>query len=223
MDRGPDQRKTRRTRNKPSVVPYHHDQQSPLHGALLHPALRLRPQNSLSAQTRFLSPPPRLRSPHSHVRLSRDHVDRVRYHGIESDRARPSGRMDCGSSLDDLCRANFSLDPPGLSTGLAYDRFQIFRWRIRLSDSPFRRANCDLLHYACSAMKKIIALAFVLITSTIAASAGEHRIAFERSDAAYTAKLDGTAEKKIADGIFSAISPDGILVAFNTVEKTSDT
>src|SRR5205814_980919 len=66
-------------------------------------------------------------------------------------------------------------------------------------------------------------LAIMLITSTIAASAREHRIAFERSDAAYTAKLDGTAEKKIADGIFPAISPDGILVAFNTVEKTSDT
>ena len=29
--------------------------------------------------------------------------------------------------------------------------------------------------------------------------------------------------KKIADGIFPAISPDGTRVAFNTVEKTSDT
>jgi dipeptidyl aminopeptidase/acylaminoacyl peptidase len=72
-------------------------------------------------------------------------------------------------------------------------------------------------------MKKIIALAFVLITSALAAFAGEHRIAFERSDAVYVANLDGTAEKKIADGIFPAISPDGTQVAFNTVEKTSDT
>jgi len=56
-------------------------------------------------------------------------------------------------------------------------------------------------------MKEILALAFVLITSTIAAFAGEHRIAFERSDAVYVANLDGTAEKKIADGIFPAISP----------------
>jgi len=72
-------------------------------------------------------------------------------------------------------------------------------------------------------MKEILALAFVLITSTIAAFAGEHRIAFERSDAVYVANLDGTAEKKIADGIFPAISPDGTQVAFNTVEKTSDT
>ena len=72
-------------------------------------------------------------------------------------------------------------------------------------------------------MKKIIALAFVLITSNIAAFAGEHRIAFERTDAVYVANLDGTAEKKIADGIFPAISLDGTQVAFNTVEKTSDT
>src|SRR5438874_2845131 len=223
MDRGSCQTKARRARNEPSVIPYHHDQQSPLHGALLHPALRLRPQNSLFARTRFLYRPSRLRSPHPHVRLSRDHVDRARYHGIESDRARPSGRMDCGSSLGDLVRDNFSLDPTDLSTGLVYYRFQIFRWRIRLSDSPFRRANCDFLHYTCNAMKKIIALAFVLITSTIAAFAGEYRIAFERSDAVYVANLDGTAEKKIADGIFPAISPDGTQVAFNTVEKTSDT
>ena len=35
--------------------------------------------------------------------------------------------------------------------------------------------------------------------------------------------LIGTNEKKIADGIFPAISPDGTRLAFNTVEKTSDT
>ena len=39
----------------------------------------------------------------------------------------------------------------------------------------------------------------------------------------YIANLDGTNEKKLADGIFPAISPDGTLVAFNTVEKTSET
>jgi hypothetical protein len=36
-------------------------------------------------------------------------------------------------------------------------------------------------------------------------------------------RSDGTNEKKLADGIFPAISPDGARVAFNTVEKTSDT
>jgi hypothetical protein len=57
-------------------------------------------------------------------------------------------------------------------------------------------------------VKKIIALALVLVIP-VAAFAGERRIAFERSDAVYVANLDGTAEKKIADGIFPAISPDG--------------
>jgi len=103
------------------VVPYHHYQQSPLHGTLLHPPLRLCPQNSLSAQTRFLHRPSCLRSPHSHVRLSGDYVDRARHPGIESGRAGRFGRMDCGNSLDDLCRANFSLDPSRLPAGLVYD------------------------------------------------------------------------------------------------------
>jgi TolB protein len=70
-------------------------------------------------------------------------------------------------------------------------------------------------------MKKIIA--FVLVISAVAASAGDRRVAFERKPAAYIANLDGTAEKKIADGIFPAISPDGTRVAFNTVEKNGTT
>src|SRR5205814_1480912 len=50
----------------------------------------------------------------------------------------------------------------------------------------------------------------------------DRHIAFERNNAVYIANLGGTNEKKIADGIFPAISPDGTRVAFNTVEKTSD-
>ena len=61
---------------------------------------------------------------------------------------------------------------------------------------------------------------FVLLVATAAcASAADRHIAFERNDAVWIANLDGTAEKKIADGIFPAISPDGTRVAFNTVEK----
>jgi TolB protein len=51
-------------------------------------------------------------------------------------------------------------------------------------------------------------------------SLGAPVIAFERNDAVWVANLDGSGEKKIADGIFPAISPDGTQVAFNTVEKS---
>jgi len=38
------------------------------------------------------------------------------------------------------------------------------------------------------------------------AFSGERHIAFERNNAVYLANLDGTNEKKIADGIFSGVS-----------------
>ena len=41
--------------------------------------------------------------------------------------------------------------------------------------------------------------------------------------AVWIANLDATAEKKVADCILSAISPNGTRVACNTTEKTSDT
>lgn len=55
------------------------------------------------------------------------------------------------------------------------------------------------------------------------AVAAERRIAFERDQAVWVANLDGTGEKKIANGIFPAISHDGARVAFATVEKTGPT
>jgi TolB protein len=72
-------------------------------------------------------------------------------------------------------------------------------------------------------MKKIISLGFALASFSATAFPADRQIAFERNDAVYVANLDGTNEKKIADGIFPAISPEGTRVAFNTVEKTSDT
>jgi TolB protein len=63
-------------------------------------------------------------------------------------------------------------------------------------------------------------LAF-LLASTGLATAGERHIAFERDDAVWIANLNGTGEKKIADGVFPAISPDGMRVAFVTVEKSA--
>jgi TolB protein len=70
-------------------------------------------------------------------------------------------------------------------------------------------------------MRRIIALLFALAVSPASVFCGDRHIAFERNDAIYIANLDGTGEKKIADGIFPAISSDGTRVAFNTVEKTN--
>jgi len=72
-------------------------------------------------------------------------------------------------------------------------------------------------------MKRIIWLAIALAGFSPTTSPAERHIAFERNNAVYVANLDVTNEKKIADGIFPAISPDGTRVAFNTVEKTSET
>jgi TolB protein len=72
-------------------------------------------------------------------------------------------------------------------------------------------------------MNGIIVLAAALATCLATGFSGDQHIAFERNNAVYVANLDGTAEKKIADGIFPAISPAGTRVAFNTVEKTSET
>jgi Tol biopolymer transport system component len=71
-------------------------------------------------------------------------------------------------------------------------------------------------------MRKLVSFAFALARFSATAFPGDQHIAFERNNAVYVANLDGTNEKKIADGIFPAISPDGTRVAFNTVEKISD-
>jgi hypothetical protein len=72
-------------------------------------------------------------------------------------------------------------------------------------------------------MRRTILLLFALAAYPASVFCGDRYIAFERDQAVWLANLDGTGEKKIADGIFPAISPDGTRVAFNTTEKTSDT
>src|SRR5947209_19372076 len=72
-------------------------------------------------------------------------------------------------------------------------------------------------------MKNVILFGPALIVSPASVFCGARHITFERNQAVWIAKLDGTGEKKIAEGIFPTISPDGTRVAFNTVEKTSDT
>src|SRR5215470_14396261 len=72
-------------------------------------------------------------------------------------------------------------------------------------------------------MKRIILLLFAIAAFPASIFCRDRQIAFERDQAVWVANLDGTGEKKIADGIFPAISPDGTRIAFNTTEKTSDT
>src|SRR5215468_21616 len=72
-------------------------------------------------------------------------------------------------------------------------------------------------------MKRIILVLFALAASSASVFCGDRQIVFERDQAVWIANLDGAGEKKIADGIFPAISPDGTRIAFNTTEKTSDT
>ena len=72
-------------------------------------------------------------------------------------------------------------------------------------------------------MKNVILFGLALFVSPASVFCADRHIAFERNQAVWIANLDGTGEKKIAEGIFPAISPDGTRVAFNTVEKTSDT
>lgn len=72
-------------------------------------------------------------------------------------------------------------------------------------------------------MNRVAVLLFALAISPPSVFCGDRHIAFERDQTVWIANLDGTNEKKIADGIFPTISPDGTRVAFNTTEKTSDT
>src|SRR5207253_8622116 len=92
-----------------------------------------------------------------------------------------------------------------------------------VSDRPGIRACRDVFHHSRITMRKLISFAFALASFSATAFPADRHIAFERNNAIYIANLDGTNEKKIADGIFPAISPDGTRVAFNTVEKTSET
>ena len=71
-------------------------------------------------------------------------------------------------------------------------------------------------------MKEILGFVFLFISFVSPVSAAQ-LIAFERAGAAWIANLDGTGEKKIAGGIFSAISPDGAQIALTTVEKSGTT
>lgn len=68
---------------------------------------------------------------------------------------------------------------------------------------------------------KSLGLTLFLCLAGMAVAADRH-IVFERNQAVWIANLDGTGEKKIADGIFPSISADGTRVAFTSVTKTGE-
>jgi TolB protein len=72
-------------------------------------------------------------------------------------------------------------------------------------------------------MKKIALPVLTVLVPVTGIFAAAPLIAFERNNAVWIANLDGAGVRKIGDGIFPAISPDGTQVAFNTVEKMSNT
>jgi TolB protein len=70
-------------------------------------------------------------------------------------------------------------------------------------------------------VKRLILLTlFLQAFATYRASAADRHIAFERKDAVFMANMDASVVRKLNDGVFPAISPDGKMVAFATVDRT---
>jgi TolB protein len=69
-------------------------------------------------------------------------------------------------------------------------------------------------------MKPLAFLILIMGACVCTVPAADRRIAFERGDAVYIGNLEATLVRKIADGIFPAISPDATRVAFTTVAKS---
>lgn len=70
-------------------------------------------------------------------------------------------------------------------------------------------------------LKRIAILTGIACAAVCTASAADQRIAFERADAVYVSNLNASLTRKLSDGIFPAISPNGKSVAFTVVDKTS--
>jgi TolB protein len=66
-------------------------------------------------------------------------------------------------------------------------------------------------------MNKTVSMVLLLLGAATAAPA-QPRLAFERQPSVWVANGDGSGQRKIADGLNPAISPNGAFLAFNTVE-----
>jgi TolB protein len=65
-------------------------------------------------------------------------------------------------------------------------------------------------------MKQFIVAIFLCVAFTALLDAAQRKIAYDRGGKIFVADVDGTHSKKIADGAWPEISPDGTRVAFNT-------
>lgn len=65
-------------------------------------------------------------------------------------------------------------------------------------------------------MKQFIVAILVWVAFSGLVNAAERKIAYDRGGKIFVADLDGTHSKKIAEGAWPEISPDGTRVAFNT-------
>lgn len=66
-------------------------------------------------------------------------------------------------------------------------------------------------------MKRLIVTIFLCLASSTLVNAAERKIAYNRNGNIFVANTDGTHSKKIAEGDWPEISPDGTRIAFNTV------
>ena len=65
-------------------------------------------------------------------------------------------------------------------------------------------------------MKQFIVAIFVCVAFSAFVNAAERKIAYDRGGKIFVADVDGTHSKKIAEGSWPEISPDGTRVALNT-------
>ena len=65
-------------------------------------------------------------------------------------------------------------------------------------------------------MKQFIVAIFLCVAFSALVDAAERKMAYDRGGKIFVADVDGPHSKKIADGSWPAISPEGTRVAFNT-------
>jgi TolB protein len=65
-------------------------------------------------------------------------------------------------------------------------------------------------------MKQFVVAIFLYFAFSALVNAAEQKIAYDRGGKIFVADVDSTHSKKIADGAWPEISPDGTRVAFNT-------